>query len=69
MSLSGIEERVTEMTLDETQLTQSIGTEENNGEENDDGDNNDDDDDDDEDAADMEAFEVSGMLDEEDKVY
>ncbi|KAG6795435.1 ubiquitin-like-conjugating enzyme ATG3 [Apis mellifera caucasica] len=67
MSLSGIEERVTEMTLDETQLTQSIGTEENNGEENDDGDNNDDDDDDDEDAADMEAFEVSGMLDEEDK--
>lgn len=58
-SLGGIEERVTEMTLDETQLSQSIGAEENN--------EDDDDDDDDEDAADMEAFEVSGMLDEQDK--
>ncbi|XP_003489937.1 ubiquitin-like-conjugating enzyme ATG3 [Bombus vosnesenskii] len=62
-SLGGIEERVTEMTLDETQLSQSIGTEENNGDNNED----DDDDDDDGDAADMEAFEVSGMLDEQDK--
>ncbi|XP_050585173.1 ubiquitin-like-conjugating enzyme ATG3 [Bombus affinis] len=61
-SLGGIEERVTEMTLDETQLSQSIGTEENNGDNNED-----DDDDDDGDAADMEAFEVSGMLDEQDK--
>ncbi|XP_029053961.1 ubiquitin-like-conjugating enzyme ATG3 isoform X1 [Osmia bicornis bicornis] len=57
-TLSGIEERVTEMTLEETQFSQPIGTVENN--ENDD-------DDDDEDAADMEAFEVSGMLDEQDK--
>ncbi|XP_043518747.1 ubiquitin-like-conjugating enzyme ATG3 isoform X2 [Frieseomelitta varia] len=64
-SLGGIEERVTEMTLDETQLCQSIGAEENN--DNIDGDDGDDDDDDDEDAADMEAFEVSGMLDEQDK--
>lgn len=64
-SLGGIEERVTEMTLDETQLCQSIGVEENN--DNTDGDDGDDDDDDDEDAADMEAFEVSGMLDEQDK--
>ncbi|XP_060822911.1 ubiquitin-like-conjugating enzyme ATG3 [Bombus pascuorum] len=63
-SLGGIEERVTEMTLDETQLSQSIGTEENNGDNNED---DDDDDDDDGDAADMEAFEVSGMLDEQDK--
>lgn len=53
------------MTLDETQLSQSIGTEENNGDNNED----DDDDDDDGDAADMEAFEVSGMLDEQDKVF
>ena len=54
------------MTLDETQLSQSIGAEENN--DNIDGDDGDDDDDD-EDAADMEAFEVSGMLDEQDKVF
>lgn len=59
-SIGGIEERVTEMTLDETQLSQSIGAEESNG---------DDEDDDEEDAADMEAFEVSGMLDEQDKVF
>lgn len=50
------------MTLEETQLSQPIGTVENN-------ENDDDDDDDDEDAADMEAFEVSGMLDEQDKVF
>ena len=55
------------MTLDETQLCQSIGAEENNDNIDDDG--GDDDDDDDEDAADMEAFEVSGMLDEQDKVF
>ncbi|XP_076244572.1 autophagy-related protein 3 [Calliopsis andreniformis] len=56
--LGGVEERVTEMTLEETQPSQSIDTGENN---------EDDDDDDDGDAADMEAFEVSGMLDEQDK--
>ncbi|XP_053987307.1 ubiquitin-like-conjugating enzyme ATG3 [Hylaeus volcanicus] len=59
-SLGGVEERVTEMTLDESQHSQSIGGGENN-------EDDDDDDDDDEDAADMEAFEVSGMLDEQDK--
>ncbi|XP_017889421.1 ubiquitin-like-conjugating enzyme ATG3 [Ceratina calcarata] len=58
--LGGVEERVTEMTLDETQLSQSISAEENN-------EDDDEDDDDDGDAADMEAFEVSGMLDEQDK--
>lgn len=57
------------MTLDETQLSQSIGTEENNGDDADNVDDDDDDDDDNEDAADMEAFEVSGMLDEQDKVF
>lgn len=41
------------MTLEETQPSQT---------------DNVDDDEDDEDAADMEAFEVSGMLDEQDKV-
>lgn len=59
-SLGGVEERVSEMTLEETQPSQSISAEENN---------EDDDDDDNGDAADMEAFEVSGMLDEQDKVY
>ncbi|XP_043256293.1 ubiquitin-like-conjugating enzyme ATG3 isoform X2 [Colletes gigas] len=59
-SLGGVEERVTEMTLEETQLSQSIGTGENN-------EGDDDNEDEDEDAADMEAFEVSGMLDEQDK--
>ncbi|XP_076631243.1 autophagy-related protein 3 isoform X2 [Colletes latitarsis] len=59
-SLGGVEERVTEMTLEETQLSQSIGAGENN-------EGDDDNEDEDEDAADMEAFEVSGMLDEQDK--
>lgn len=49
----GLDERVTEMTLEEMQPSQT---------------DNADEDEDDEDAADMEAFEVSGMLDEEDKV-
>lgn len=53
ISLAGLDERVTEMTLEETQPSQT---------------DNADDDEDDEDAADMEAFEVSGMLDEQDKV-
>ncbi|XP_032671805.1 ubiquitin-like-conjugating enzyme ATG3 [Odontomachus brunneus] len=52
ISLAGLDERVTEMTLEETQPSQT---------------DNVDDDEDDEDAADMEAFEVSGMLDEQDK--
>lgn len=55
------------MTLEETQLSQSIGSGENN--KDDDDDKDDEDDEDDEDAADMEAFEVSGMLDEQDKVH
>lgn len=49
------------MTLEETHLPQSIGAGENN-------DDDDDDEDDDGDGEDMEAFEVSGMLDEQDKV-
>ncbi|XP_076667791.1 autophagy-related protein 3 [Andrena cerasifolii] len=59
-SLGGIDDRVTEMTLEETHLPQSIGAGENNDDE-------DDDEDDDGDGEDMEAFEVSGMLDEQDK--
>ena len=55
-SLGGIDEKVTEMTLEETQPTPSSRTDPDT------------DDDDDEEAADMEAFEVSGMLDEQDKV-
>ncbi|XP_057326878.1 ubiquitin-like-conjugating enzyme ATG3 [Microplitis mediator] len=53
-SVGGIDEKVSEMTLEDT--TQQPPA-------NDD----DDDDEEDEEAADMEAFEVSGMLDEEDK--
>ncbi|XP_015608384.1 ubiquitin-like-conjugating enzyme ATG3 [Cephus cinctus] len=55
-SLGGIEEKVTEMTLGEAQPNQDAEAGETN-----------EDDEDDEEAADMEAFEVSGMLDEEDK--
>ncbi|XP_012279827.1 ubiquitin-like-conjugating enzyme ATG3 [Orussus abietinus] len=55
VSLSGIEEKFTEMTLEDIQPFPSGGT----------GDA--DEDDEDEEAADMEAFEVSGMLDEVDK--
>ena len=58
-SLGGIDEKVTEMTLEETQTPSSSRADQ---------DTDDDDEDDDEEAADMEAFEVSGMLDEQDKV-
>ncbi|XP_033228705.1 ubiquitin-like-conjugating enzyme ATG3 isoform X3 [Belonocnema kinseyi] len=54
-SLGGVDEKVTEMTLEETQTPSSSRAD------------LDTDDDDDEEAADMEAFEVSGMLDEQDK--
>ncbi|KAI4502821.1 hypothetical protein M0802_001865 [Mischocyttarus mexicanus] len=57
-TLGGIDDRITEMTLEENQLVQPL--DENDFRE-------DDDDDDDEEAADMEAFEISGMLDEQDK--
>lgn len=57
MNLAGVEEKVSEMTLEEA--TPAAST--NLG-----GDLEDDEDD--EEAADMEAFEVSGMLDEQDKV-
>ncbi|KAK2581208.1 hypothetical protein KPH14_008007 [Odynerus spinipes] len=56
MNLGGIDDRVTEMTLEENQPTQSL--DENDSCEGDE---------DDEEAADMEAFEISGMLDEQDK--
>ncbi|KAL6258343.1 hypothetical protein P5V15_010291 [Pogonomyrmex californicus] len=54
-SVAGLDERVTEMALEDTlgelsQLQDNV-----------------DDDEDDEDAADMDAFEISGMLDEQDK--
>lgn len=55
-SLAGLDERVTEMALEETSEAPSQ-TEDNADE-----------DEDDEDAADMEAFEISGMLDDQDKV-
>lgn len=55
-SVAGLDERVTEMSLEET-LEAPAQTEDNE-----------DDDEDDEDAADMEAFEISGMLDDQDKV-
>ncbi|KAK0090497.1 hypothetical protein PV325_013403 [Microctonus aethiopoides] len=54
-SVGGVDEKVSEMTLDDAPsptVTSADG---------------DDDDEDDEEAADMEAFEVSGMLDEQDK--
>ncbi|KAG8042551.1 hypothetical protein G9C98_005185 [Cotesia typhae] len=51
-SVGGIDEKVSEMTLEDT--TQQLP-------------DADEDDEDDEEAADMEAFEVSGMLDEQDK--
>lgn len=54
-SLAGLDERVTEMALEET-LEESAQPHDNADE-----------DEDDEDAADMEAFEISGMLDEQDK--
>lgn len=57
-SLGGVDEKVTEMTLEETQTPSSSRADLDT----------DDDDDDNEEAADMEAFEVSGMLDEQDKV-
>ncbi|XP_034945309.1 ubiquitin-like-conjugating enzyme ATG3 [Chelonus insularis] len=52
--VGGIDEKVTEMTLNDNQ-TSPVTAE------------TDDNDDDDEEATDMEAFEVSGMLDEQDK--
>jgi ubiquitin-like-conjugating enzyme ATG3 len=52
----GLDDRVTEMSLEETLEEPSKNQE------------NVDDDDDDEDAADMETFEFSGILDEQDKV-
>lgn len=55
-SVAGLDERVTEMSLEET-LEEPSQTHDNADE-----------DEDDEDAADMEAFEISGMLDEQDKV-
>jgi len=55
-SIIGLDDRVTEMSLEETLEEPSKNQE------------NVDEDDDDEDAADMEAFEISGMLDEQDKV-
>lgn len=61
-SLGGIDEKVTEMTLEGTQPSSS--RREADVEKYDD---DDDDGGDDEEAADMEAFEVSGMLDEQDK--
>ncbi|KAJ8681044.1 hypothetical protein QAD02_016831 [Eretmocerus hayati] len=54
-----LDDKVSDMTLEEAQpalAAQSSGNDEDN-----------DDDDDDEEAVDMEAFEVSGMLDEQDK--
>lgn len=55
-SIAGLDERVTEMSLEET-MEEPSRTQDNADE-----------DEDDEDAADMEAFEISGMLDEQDKV-
>lgn len=54
-SVAGLDERVTEMALDETGESSQLQ-------------DNADEDEDDEDAADMDAFEISGMLDEQDKV-
>lgn len=54
-----MEEKISEMTLEEAQpslIAEPVR------------DTEDDDEDDDEEATDMEAFEVSGMLDEQDKV-
>lgn len=55
-SVAGLDEKVTEMALEET-LGEPSQLQDNADE-----------DEDDEDAADMEAFEISGMLDEQDKV-
>jgi len=55
-SLAGLDEKVSEMALEETLEEPSQAHD------------NADEDEDDEDAADMEAFEISGMLDEQDKV-
>lgn len=55
-SVAGLDERVTEMALEET-LGEPSQLQDNADE-----------DEDDEDAADMDAFEISGMLDEQDKV-
>lgn len=52
-SISGVDEKVSEMTLEEMN-SPAAGS-------------NDEDEEDDEEAADMEAFDVSGMLDEQDK--
>lgn len=57
LSMSGVDEKVSEMTLEEVQPTPSSNANASDS-----------DDDDDEEAADMEAFEVSGLLDEQDKV-
>ncbi|CAB0030985.1 unnamed protein product [Trichogramma brassicae] len=56
VNIGGVEEKVSEMTLGEAQPTNSNVVSSSA-----------DDDDEDEEAADMEAFEVSGMLDERDK--
>lgn len=58
--MGGVDDKVSEMTLEDSQPSVISKVVEAD---------NDDDDDDDEEAADMEAFEVSGMLDEQDKVY
>lgn len=58
--MGGVDDKVSEMTLEDSQppvISKVIEAD------------NDDDEDDDEEAVDMEAFEVSGMLDEQDKVY
>lgn len=57
----GLEERVSEMTLEEAQPTCLMKPNQSEDEN--------DDDDDEEEAVDMEAFEISGMLDEQDKVH
>lgn len=61
---AGIEEKVSEMTLDDCITSTQNGETKHNGNEED---SDEDDDDDDEEAADMEEFEESGMLDEDDK--
>lgn len=60
-SLTGIDEKVTEMTLEEIQPSPRASVDMDPEGNDDDGD--------DEEAADMEAFEISGMLDEQDKVF
>lgn len=65
-SIGGVDEKVSEMTLDDVSSSpfKNSCVSNNNGDNDED---EDDDDDDDEVAADMEAFEVSGMLDQQDK--